>query len=193
MTRDTSQRDANRDPITGTPGAHPVGVGVGGVAGGLAAGAAAGTVFGPIGTLIGAAAGTVIGAAAGKGVAERIDPTGEVDYWRDAHRTRPYYSDQYDFQRDYAGVYRAGAVLRGGGGFSGNPRLKHIAIPGIDRPEFERWLALFRDVLEEIARDPAAPELIHASARTIAESLLQGIHIHRDGHLPSSEEGRLHA
>mgnify|MGYP007026695774 CR=1 FL=1 len=37
MTRDTSQRDANRDPITGTPGAHPVGVGVGGVAGGLAA------------------------------------------------------------------------------------------------------------------------------------------------------------
>lgn len=86
-----------------------------------------------------------------------------------------------------------GAVLRGGGGFSGNPRLKHIAIPGIDRPEFERWLALFRDVLEEIARDPAAPELIHASARTIAESLLQGIHIHRDGHLPSSEEGRLHA
>ena len=88
MTRDTSQRDANRDPITGTPGAHPVGVGVGGVAGGLAAGAAAGTVFGPIGTLIGAAAGTVIGAAAGKGVAERIDPTGEVDYWRDAHRTR---------------------------------------------------------------------------------------------------------
>ena len=113
MTRDTLQRDANRDPITGTPGAHPVGVGVGGLAGGLAAGAAAGTVFGPIGTLIGAAAGTVIGAAACKGVAERIDPTGEVDYWRDAHRTRPYYSDQYDFQRDYAGVYRAGAVARG--------------------------------------------------------------------------------
>ena len=113
MTRDTSQRDANRDPITGTPGAHPVGVGVGGLAGGLAAGAAAGTVFGPIGTLIGAAAGTVIGAAAGKSVAERIDPTGEVDYWRDAHRTRPYYSDQYDFQRDYAGVYQAGAVARG--------------------------------------------------------------------------------
>ena len=26
-------RDANRDPITDEPGAHPVGVGVGGVAG----------------------------------------------------------------------------------------------------------------------------------------------------------------
>ena len=113
MTRDTSQRDANRDPISGAPGSHPVGVGVGGAAGGLAAGAVAGTVFGPIGTLIGAAAGTLLGAAAGKGVAERIDPTGEVDYWRETHRSRPYYSDEYDFQRDYAGVYHAGAVARG--------------------------------------------------------------------------------
>jgi hypothetical protein len=34
MTRDTSQRDANRDPISGAPGSHPVGVGVGGAAGG---------------------------------------------------------------------------------------------------------------------------------------------------------------
>ncbi len=113
MTRDTSERDANRDPLSGAPGAHPVGVGVGGVAGGMAAGAVAGTVFGPIGTLIGAAAGTVIGAAAGKGVAERLDPTGEVEYWRETSRTRPYYSDEHDFQRDYAGVYHAGAVARG--------------------------------------------------------------------------------
>lgn len=111
MTRDTSRRDANRDPISGAPGAHPVGVG--GAAGGLAAGAVAGTVFGPIGTLIGAAAGTVLGAAAGKGVAESIDPTGEADYWRETSRTRPYYSDEHDFQRDYAGVYHAGAVARG--------------------------------------------------------------------------------
>lgn len=113
MTRDTSERDANRDPITGAPGSHPVGVGVGGVAGGMAAGAVAGTVFGPIGTLIGAAAGTVLGAAAGKGVAERIDPTGEVEYWRETAPTRPYYSSEHDFQRDYAGVYHAGAVARG--------------------------------------------------------------------------------
>jgi len=113
MTRDTSQRDANRDPITGEPGSHPVGVGVGGAAGGLAAGAVAGTVFGPIGTLIGAAAGAVIGAAAGKGVAERIDPTGEADYWREAAPERDYYVGEYDFQRDYAGVYQAGAVARG--------------------------------------------------------------------------------
>ena len=112
MTRDT-QPDANRDPITGAPGSHPVGVGVGGVAGGVAAGALAGTVFGPIGTLIGAAVGTVAGAAAGKGVAERIDPTAEVDYWRNEAPTRDYYSGEHDFQRDYAGVYQAGAVARG--------------------------------------------------------------------------------
>ncbi len=112
MTRDTS-RDANQDPITGAPGAHPVGVGVGGAAGGVAAGALAGTVFGPIGTLIGAAVGTVAGAAAGKSVAERLDPTGEVEYWSKEAPLRPYYSSEHDFQRDYAGVYQAGAVARG--------------------------------------------------------------------------------
>ena len=113
MARDNEHRDANRDPITGAPGSHPVGVGVGGIAGGMAAGALAGTVFGPIGTLVGAAAGTIAGAAAGKGVAERIDPTGEVEYWEKTAVTRPYYNAEQDFQRDYAGVYRAGAVARG--------------------------------------------------------------------------------
>lgn len=66
---------ANLDPITGEPGAHPVGTGVGAVAGGVATGAAIGTVAGPLGTAIGAAAGAVVGGLAGKGVAEQIDPT----------------------------------------------------------------------------------------------------------------------
>src|SRR5438105_822724 len=39
--------DANRDPITGEPGAHPVGTGVGTAAGGAAAGAAGGAAAGP--------------------------------------------------------------------------------------------------------------------------------------------------
>ena len=59
VTKDTS---ANRDPITGAPGAHPVGTGFGAVVGGAAAGAAAGTVAGPGGSLIGAAVGAVLGA-----------------------------------------------------------------------------------------------------------------------------------
>ena len=40
----------NRDPITGTPGSHPLGTGVG-ATGGALAGAAIGSLFGPIGTL----------------------------------------------------------------------------------------------------------------------------------------------
>lgn len=105
-------RSANRDPITGAKGAHPVGVGVGGVAGGIAAGAAVGTVLGPIGTLVGAAAGVVAGAEVGRRMAERIDPTGEEAYWREAHRDRPYVKPGYDYDRDYAAAYRLGLQAR---------------------------------------------------------------------------------
>ena len=66
----------NRDPITGAPGAHPVGVGLGAAAGGIAAGAAAGTLAaGPVGTVVGAAVGAVAGGLGGKAVAEHFDPT----------------------------------------------------------------------------------------------------------------------
>lgn len=106
--------DANRDPITGAPGAHPVGVGIGGAAGGAMAGAAAGTIFGPLGTLVGAAIGVVAGAAVGKGVAERLDPTAETAYWRDAHRERPYVKPEYDYDRDYAAAYGFGLQAREG-------------------------------------------------------------------------------
>lgn len=82
--------DANRDPISGAPGSHPVGTGIGAVVGGAAAGAATGTVAGPVGTILGAAVGAVIGGLAGKSVAESIDPTQEDAYWRDAYRSRPY-------------------------------------------------------------------------------------------------------
>ena len=80
----------NRDPLTGAPGAHPVGTGVGAVAGGVAAGAAAGTVAGPVGTVIGAAVGAIVGGLAGKGVAETIDPTAEDAYWRENYKSRDY-------------------------------------------------------------------------------------------------------
>ena len=104
-------RDMNRDPISGAPGSHPVGVGVGG-AGGALAGAAVGSIFGPIGTLIGGAVGTVAGAAAGKGVAERVDPTGEADYWRGEYANRPYVDRAYDYDTDYAPAYVYGDTVR---------------------------------------------------------------------------------
>jgi hypothetical protein len=111
MSNETTKRpgtDANRDPLTGTPGAHPVGTGVGAAAGGLAAGAAVGTVAGPVGTAIGAAVGAVVGGLAGKGVAESIDPTREDAYWRDNYSNRPYASGaSYD---DFGPAYAYGVV-----------------------------------------------------------------------------------
>lgn len=104
-------RDLNRDPISGTPGSHPVGVGVGGTGGALA-GAAVGSLLGPIGTLVGGAIGTVAGAAAGKNVAERIDPTGEAEHWRGEYDKRPYVDRQYDYDNDYAPAYAYGNTVR---------------------------------------------------------------------------------
>ncbi|RXQ98915.1 hypothetical protein EPA99_18250 [Pseudoxanthomonas composti] len=109
--RDDAQRDLNRDPISGAPGSHPIGVGVGG-AGGAAAGAAAGALLGPIGMLVGGAIGAVAGAAAGKGVAERVDPTGEEAYWRQAWADREYTKQGYDYDGDYSPAYTYGASAR---------------------------------------------------------------------------------
>jgi hypothetical protein len=110
--RGTTTGDQNRDPITKTKGAHPVGTGVGAAAGGMAgsaaAGAAAGTVAGgPVGAAAGLVAGAVAGGLAGKKIAERINPTEEDAYWREAYRTQPYYSKEYSYD-DYAPAYRTG-------------------------------------------------------------------------------------
>lgn len=99
--------DANRDPITDAPGAHPVGVGVGAALGGAAAGAATGTVAGPVGTVVGAAVGAVVGGLVGKGVAEGIDPTREDAYWRENYASRPYVDDGAHYD-DYGPAYRYG-------------------------------------------------------------------------------------
>jgi len=87
---DINTEDANRDPLTGEAGAHPVGTGIGAAAGGMAAGAAVGTVAGPVGTVVGAAVGAVLGGLAGKAVGEAFDPTREDAYWRDQHKREAY-------------------------------------------------------------------------------------------------------
>lgn len=107
--------ELNRDPITGAPGSHPVGTGIGAVMGGVAAaigtgaavGAATGTVVGPVGTVIGAAVGALVGGLAGKGVAEAIDPTAEDAYWRDNFSARPYVEGTRNFD-DYGPAYGYG-------------------------------------------------------------------------------------
>lgn len=105
--------DLNADPITGEPGAHPVGTGVG-AAGGAVAGAAVGAMGGPVGALVGGAVGAVVGGLAGKGAAEAVNPTEEAAYWRENAPTTPYYADtlitysDLDYERDYQNAYRVG-------------------------------------------------------------------------------------
>lgn len=103
--------DANRDPISGTPGAHPVGTGVGAAGGGLA-GAAIGAVAGPVGAAVGMVAGAIAGGAAGKGVAEKIDPTVEDAYWKTNYSKQSYVAknSKYDI---YQPAYRVGYEGRG--------------------------------------------------------------------------------
>jgi len=114
----TDVPDRNPDPITGTPGSHPVGTGVGaaaagaaGTAIGAAAGAAAGSVIPGPGTVVGGAVGAVVGALAGglagKGVAEAINPTEEDAYWRGELQNRPYYKPGTAYD-EYEPAYRYG-------------------------------------------------------------------------------------
>jgi hypothetical protein len=91
--------EPNRDPITGAPGAHPVGTGLGAAA----AGAAAGAVAGPVGAAVGA----VVGGLVGKGIAEAIDPTAEEAYWSQNYQREPYYERGYTYA-DYHPGYRTG-------------------------------------------------------------------------------------
>ena len=99
----------NRDPITGSPGAHPVGTGIGAALGGALAGALTGSAAGPAGTLVGTALGAIVGGLAGKSVAESIDPTIEVDYWRENFHDRPYAAQAPGFVV-YAPAYRYGVT-----------------------------------------------------------------------------------
>lgn len=102
--------ETNPDPITGEPGSHPVGTGIG-AAGAGAVGAAIGAVAGPVGALAGAAIGAVVGGLAGHGIAEAIDPTAEDAYWREEFKRRPYVKPTHTYD-DYAPAYRLGLDAR---------------------------------------------------------------------------------
>jgi uncharacterized protein (TIGR02284 family) len=97
------EKSSNMDPITGAPGAHPVGTGVGAMMGGAAAGAAVGVMGGPVGVL----AGAVAGGLGGKAVAEAVNPTVEEAYWRGNYTSEPYYEAGRPFE-DYAPAYQLG-------------------------------------------------------------------------------------
>lgn len=99
--------DANRDPLTGEPGSHPVGTGVG-AAGGAVAGAAVGAaVGGPVGAVVGGAVGAVAGGAAGHAAGEALDPTVEDRYWRENYSSRPYFRSGKSYS-EFEPAYRYG-------------------------------------------------------------------------------------
>jgi hypothetical protein len=110
--------DENRDPITGAPGSHPVGVAVGGTAAGAAGAVIGGLVGGPAGAVVGGAIGAVAGGLTGKSVAEVIDPTVEEAYWREHYNKRPYYSPGRQYY-EYGTAYRYGWESAGNPEYSG--------------------------------------------------------------------------
>lgn len=73
------------------------------------------------------------------------------------------------------------SVLHNSGEFSGNPMAKHLAIPKLTVEHFTRWLELFYATLRELEGQHAASELVGTRARMIADSLLTGISMRRDG------------
>lgn len=107
MTDHTRGTDANRDPLSGTPGSHPVGTGLGAAGGGVAGAAAGAVVGGPVGAVVGGAIGAVVGGLTGKGVAEAVDPTVEDAYWRDNYKSRPYATGAASYDT-YQPAYRHG-------------------------------------------------------------------------------------
>jgi phage tail tape-measure protein len=122
MNHDNRNLDAIRDPLTGAPGAHPVGTGVGGAA----AGAATGTVAGPVGTVVGAAIGAVVGGLAGKGVAEDVNPTRERAYWSENFSGRDYVEKGSSFDDVESEMSSDWAASRGASSLS-RERAKHAA------------------------------------------------------------------
>ena len=105
-TTTTEHHDVNPDPLTGEPGAHPVGTGVGAATGGTVGAVIGGAVGGPLGAMVGAAVGGVAGGLAGKGISESVNPTEEDAFWRDHYSTRPYSSGRT--YEDLQPAYRYG-------------------------------------------------------------------------------------
>lgn len=107
----TDVPDANRDPLTGAPGSHPVGAGVG-AAVGTVVGAAAGALGGPVGMAAGAAVGAavvggLVGGLAGKAAGEKMDPTVEDAHWAKTYSSAPYVTKGSDY-KTYQPAYKYG-------------------------------------------------------------------------------------
>ena len=152
---------SNPDPITGEPGSHPVGTGVGALGAGAAGLAIGGAIGGPVGAPVGAVIGGIVGAVgggyAGKGIAESINPTEEDEHWQTAYQNTSYYDKDYDYA-DYAPAYRVGyegfgRYGAGGGDYTAvEPDLQrdYTQERGSSRLEWEKAKAATRDAWERL-------------------------------------------
>src|SRR5205823_8844606 len=104
----------NPDPITHSPGSHPIETGVGAAIGGAASGMAVGALTsGPVGAVIGAiAGGAIAGGYAGKGVGELIDPTTEDNWIREYYDSDTSAAKSGRTREDYRPAYRYGLASR---------------------------------------------------------------------------------
>jgi hypothetical protein len=110
LREDINTANANRDPISGESGAHPIGTALG--AGGAATvGAVIGAAAGPAGSVAGAVSGAIAGAVTGglygSGIVEMINPTEEEIFWNENYSSRPYVAASESFET-YQPTYRFG-------------------------------------------------------------------------------------
>lgn len=73
------------------------------------------------------------------------------------------------------------SILFSSGEYSGNPMRKHVVIADLGRAHFVRWLELFYATLRDEGACEAAVTLVGERGRMIADSMLTGIAIHREG------------
>lgn len=73
------------------------------------------------------------------------------------------------------------SILHNSGEFSGSPMAKHVVLPGLEQHHFAHWLDLFYATLRELATHPDAAAMVGERARMIADSLLTGYLMQRDG------------
>src|SRR5205809_5594213 len=88
----------NADPITGEPGAHPVGTGVGAVSGAVTGATLGAAISGPIGAAVGTVVGGIAAAYGAHGVAEAMNPTEEEKYWREQHQKQSFVKPDYTYE-----------------------------------------------------------------------------------------------
>jgi hemoglobin len=73
------------------------------------------------------------------------------------------------------------SILHNSGEFSGNPMMKHMAIPGLGAEHFAHWLDLFNQTLRELETHPEATKQVGERAKAIADKLLGGIRSKNQG------------